>query len=180
VFVEAIKDKFDKEIIRLRSVLRHELAHRLHMEAIHRDPIKRVQSWRFQRAVTAAHDPYDYYGKPAEILAHANHTIELMAKGHDQGWREVVANYVLSDTSPGRVNTRQFIKLVSKLSREYDVPFTKRVMLRRELQQLAHQMHMKLPALTGSDIFQKRNILIQTGADPAQQLSASVRLIQRK
>ena len=157
--VEAINDKFEKEIMRLRSVVRHELAHRLDMERIHADPVKRILSRRFQRAVTEPHGRTDYYGKPTEILAHANHTIELMAQGHDQAWREVLANFILSDTSQNHKDTKKYISLVTKLTKETGVPFTKRLIFKRDLTRLANRMRIKSGELEGRNHLEKRSII---------------------
>ena len=178
--VEAINDKFEKEVMRLRSVVRHELAHRLDMERIHSDPVKRIQSRRFQRAVTPPPGSSDYYGKPTEILAHANHTIELMTQGHDQGWREVMANYILSDTSKNHRDTREYIRLMSKLTKELNYPFTQRIMFRRTMLKLMKQMHMDVQGLEGKDPLEKRTILLQRGISPDKQKEIpSVRLLNR-
>ncbi len=176
--VEAMQDNFEKELSRLRSVIRHEFAHKLDMERIHLNPLHRIQSRRFQKAVTAAPGHSEYYGKPTEIIAHANHTVELMAQGHDKGWKEVLANFVLTDTSPGRKNTKKYIKTVVKLTKEYNIPFTKRFLLRRELTTLSNKMHMRLGDLVGKDEIQQRNTLSQIGLNSGTDLQrqSSVRL----
>ena len=178
--VEAINDKFEKEVMRLRSVIRHELAHRLDMERIHSDPVKRIQSRRFQRAVTSPPGSSDYYGKPTEILAHANHTLELMTQGHEQAWREVMANYILSDTSKNHRDTKEYIRLMSKLTKELNYPFTQRLMFRRTMLNLMKQMHIDVQGLEGKDPIEKRTILLRRGLSPERQKELpSVRLLNR-
>lgn len=149
VLATAMKSDFDKEFIRLRSVLRHELAHRLDMERIHANPTKRIMSRRFGKAIFAPPNHNPYYGMPTEILAHANHAVDLMAQGHDQAWREVLANFVLMDNSPGHKSTRLLIRTMAKLLKDYDVPFTRRYTMRRELSALATKMRLRIPELAG-------------------------------
>jgi hypothetical protein len=91
-----------------------------------------------------------------------------MSQGHETGWREVLANFVLSDTSPGHKNTRQYIKTVVKLMKDYGVPFTQRLTRKRELLKLTQQMRLRIPELTDStsNLFSLRNELVKTGVDP--------------
>ena len=169
VLVDAMNDNFEKEIIRLRSVVRHEFTHRLDMERIHPNPVKRIQSRRFAKAVLPSGDLNDYYEKPVEIIAHANHTVELLMKGHEKGWREVLANYVLTDNSPGHVNTRKYIMSVSKLMKEYKIPFTQRILVRRVLGDLANKMRMRINDISDKEIIDQRNEIVKIGMTPEQE-----------
>lgn len=150
ILVDAIKDNFSKELLRLRAVIRHEFAHRLEMQKIHQDPVKRYHSSKRLKAVTAPQGHSEYYGKPTEIRAHANHAVELLAQGHIRGWREVLVDYIYNDTSTGHRDTRQLVKYISKLLKDYKIPFTKRIMFRRDLLNITHKMRMKIPELEGN------------------------------
>jgi hypothetical protein len=140
VWHDAFRNKFDLEIKRLRSVIRHEMAHRLDLHKAKQDPIKRMSSRKYRKLMTPHKNSDTYYGMPTEIVAHANHTIELMALDHDRGWKETIALYALSDQTRNFKNTKRFISTVAKLMVEYDIPWTKRRELKRELLKLARQM----------------------------------------
>lgn len=137
---DAFRNKFDLEIKRLRSVIRHEMAHRIDLQRAHKDPVKRMSSRKFRKLMIPHKNTSSYYGMPTEILAHANHTVELMVLGHDRGWKETIALFALSDHTRNFKNTRRFISTVGKLMVEYDVPWRTRLELKRELLKLAKQM----------------------------------------
>jgi hypothetical protein len=144
VWKDAYNNNFDKEIVRLRSVIRHELAHRMHLEKISPNPEKRMRKRAFQKAVTPRRGSHHYYGIPTEIVAHANHTIELIAAGHERGWRETLASFVLSDDSRHLKNTKRLVRLIAKLMAEYEVPWIKRLKVKRELMNLARKMKVSM------------------------------------
>lgn len=144
---DAWANKFDLEIKRLRSVVRHELAHRLHLEKAQVDPVKRMKSRQYKKLMTPYRKAHSYYGMPTEILAHANHTVELMNLGHDRAWRETLAQFALTDDSSNFKNTRRFVSLVISLMKEYNVPWLKRLAFKKELIKLAKQMRASVKDL---------------------------------
>jgi len=168
IWVEAYETDFGKEIMRLRSVVRHELAHRLHMEKIHPDPVKRWEGRKFKNAATAPPLSHHYYGMPTELIAHANHTIELIRLGHERAWKETLANYALTDPSPGFSNTKKFVRLVAKLSKEYGLPLAQRMRFRRELLKLARKMRVSAETFGGDMMkLSTRNKVLEIDTDPA-------------
>jgi hypothetical protein len=171
---DAWNGKFDLEIKRLRSVVRHELAHRLDLQKAHRDPVKRMGSRRFKKLMIPHKNSHSYYGMPTEILAHANHTVELINLGHDRGWRETVAQYALTDSSRNFKNTKRYAKTVAKLMVEYDVPWMKRIAFKRELMKLARQMRTSVNNLGADEVDKSINTALDT---VDTEMSKSARLI---
>jgi hypothetical protein len=165
--VDAVKDNFLAETLKLRSVIRHELAHRMHMEHIKIDPEKRTKSWKYKRAMTAAPGADEYYGMPTEIIAHANHTIDLLQHGQDELAIRILTNIVFADYYPYRT-TRQFIKYITKLSKDYKFNFFTRRRFRKALEQVQKHIHMEVEpyrqgkTIEDDDFFGLRNRLAKS------------------
>lgn len=136
----AWNNNFRSEIQRLRSVIRHELAHRVHLQRANKDPIKRLKGRKFRKLMTPHKNSHRYYGMPTEILAHANHTVELITFGDEHGWKEVIARYALTDSSRNFKNTKRLVSTIAKLMAEYNVPWMERMKLKRELIKIAKVM----------------------------------------
>lgn len=147
VWRDAWNSKFDLEIKRLRSVIRHEMAHRVHLQKAHQDPVKRMSSRKYRKLMIPHKNSHSYFGMPTEILAHANHTVELMYLGHERGWKETIAQYALTDNTRNFKNTRRLIWTIGKLMVEYDIPWKTRLKLKRELLVMARQMRVSVKDL---------------------------------
>jgi len=171
VWKDAWSGKFDLEIKRLRSVIRHEMAHRLHLQKVHKDPIKRMGSRKFKKIMVPHKNSHSYFGMPTEIIAHANHTVELMWLGHERGWKETIAQYALTDDTRNFRNTKRLIWTIGKLMVEYNIPWKTRFKVKKELINMARQMRVSVKDLGSNELDKALDTAIRR-VDPEASKSA--------